>query len=64
MTAAFGQPVRRAPGEGADIAHLLRVYLIDRQRRVRNIYGLGFLDPRLLLADVRTLLGETGGVSP
>jgi hypothetical protein len=34
------------------------VYLIDRQQRIRNIYGLDFLDPRLLLADVRTLLQE------
>ncbi len=39
-------------------AHQLRVYLIDRHKRVRNIYGLGFLDPRLLIADVRTLLME------
>lgn len=60
MTAAYGQPVQRPPGAGADVAHLLRVYLIDRQRRVRNIYGMGFLDPRLLLADVRTLLLESG----
>ena len=31
---------------------------IDRQQRVRNIYGLDFLDPRLLMADVQTLLLE------
>lgn len=57
---AYGQPVRRRPpdAEGGDIAHLLRVYLIDGEGRIRNIYGLGFLDTRLLLADVRTLLLE------
>lgn len=58
----YGQVVRRrsqAGGGGiAAFGHLLRVYLIDRQKRVRNIYGLGFLDPRLLLADARTLLLE------
>jgi hypothetical protein len=31
---------------------------VDRRRRIRNVYGLDFLDPRLLLADVRTLLLE------
>lgn len=61
MVSAYGQPVRRVPEADADIAHLLRVYLVDRQRRLRNIYGLGFLDPRLLLADVRTLLQEADG---
>lgn len=56
---AYGQPIRRRPAhdeDGADITHLLRVYLIDPQGQIRNIYGLGFLDTRLLLADVRTLL--------
>jgi len=38
--------------------HTLRVYLIDPNRAVRNIYSFGMLDPRLLLADVRTLLLE------
>ena len=37
-------------------AHQLRVFLIDRDARVRNIYSLGFLDPRLVMTDVRTLL--------
>jgi len=40
------------------INHLLRLYLVDRKGRIRNIYGLGFLDPRLLLADIETLLME------
>jgi protein SCO1/2 len=39
--------------------HTLRVYLIDREGRVRNIYSSGTLDLRLVLADVRTLLLES-----
>jgi len=58
----FDQVVLRRTGEdGRDLglyAHQLRVYLVDRRGNVRNIYGLGFLDPRLLVADVHTLLAE------
>jgi protein SCO1 len=47
---------------GGPLAHQLRVYLIDREQRIRNIYSLDFLDPRLVLADIRTLaLDETAG---
>jgi len=58
------EPILRGYGQNLSlrpsgvINHLLRVYLIDRRGRVRNIYGLEFLDPRLLLADVHTLLLE------
>lgn len=38
--------------------HPVRVYLIDRLGRVRNIYSFGTLDPRLVVTDVRTLLLE------
>ena len=38
--------------------HILRVFLIDREGRIRNIYSSGTLDPRLVLADVKTLLLE------
>ena len=40
------------------LAHQLRVYLIDRELGIRNIYSLDFLDPRLVLADIRTLMLE------
>src|SRR5215470_3065835 len=43
--------------------HTLRVYLIDREGRIRNIYSSGTLDPRLVLADVQTLLLEESKVS-
>lgn len=58
------EPILRGYGQNLSlrpsgvINHLLRVYLIDRRGRVRNIYGLEFLDPRLLLGDIRTLLLE------
>ena len=42
-----------------EFAHLLRVYLIDRDRRVRNIYSTGFLHPDILLNDLETLRLES-----
>ncbi len=58
----YEQTVRRRlddEGNPTDaFGHQLRAYLIDRNKRIRNIYGLGFLDPRLLVADVQTLLAE------
>ena len=39
-------------------SHLLRVYLIDRNLQIRNIYSVDFLKPELVLADVRKLLDE------
>jgi cytochrome oxidase Cu insertion factor (SCO1/SenC/PrrC family) len=62
ILAGYGQLVfRPAGGQAAGLTHRLRVYLIDPQQRIRNIYGLDFLDPQLLLADVRTLLLEEQG---
>jgi len=43
--------------------HILRVFLIDREGRIRNIYSSGTLDPRLVVADVKTLLLEESRVS-
>ncbi len=56
VLAAYDQPIGKR-GDGS-FTHQLRVYLIDRELRVRNIYSLGFMDPRLVIADVRTLLLE------
>ena len=62
ILAGYGQLVTRPAGsQAAGLTHRLRVYLIDPQQRIRNIYGLDFLDPALLLADVRTLLLEEQG---
>ena len=53
---AYDQWVIRDPA-GA-ISHLLRVFLIDRDKRIRNIYSVSFLHADTLLNDIRTLLQE------
>lgn len=61
VLAAYGQPVarKRDPNDAlGPFSHILRVFLIDGEGRVRNIYSADFLDPRLVLNDVRTLLME------
>ncbi len=40
------------------ISHVLRVFLIDRERRVRNIYSVSFLHPDTVKNDIETLLLE------
>lgn len=58
---AYGQRVDRKKNPAdtkGPFYHNLRVYLIDGQGRIRNIYSQGLLDPRLLLADIRTLILE------
>ncbi|HEY6599432.1 MAG TPA: SCO family protein [Pseudomonadales bacterium] len=44
--------------ESGAISHTLRVVLIDRELRVRNIYSVSFLHADTVLNDVRTLLLE------
>jgi cytochrome oxidase Cu insertion factor (SCO1/SenC/PrrC family) len=64
------QPILEAYGQAVDkkrnpfdptgpLNHTLRVFIIDRDGNIRNIYSSDTLDPRLVLADVRTLLMET-----
>lgn len=58
---AYGQRIgkKKDPADPlGPLSHVLRVYLIDRQGVIRNIYSTGMLDPRVVLADVRTLLLE------
>jgi cytochrome c peroxidase len=58
----FGQPVARLrfpDGRWTGLyRHVLKVFLLDRAHRVRNIYSTGLLDAGLVLNDVRTLLME------
>ena len=57
----YGQAVdkRSNPNDPqGPLYHILRVFLIDREGRIRNIYSSATLDPRLVLADVKTLLLE------
>jgi cytochrome oxidase Cu insertion factor (SCO1/SenC/PrrC family) len=58
---AYGQTVdkRKDPNHPlGPLNHILRVYLIDRDSNIRNIYSSGTLDSRLVLADIKTLLLE------
>lgn len=57
----YGQAVDRKADEAdtqGPLSHTLRVLLLDREGRVRNIYGADTLDPRLVMSDIRTLLRE------
>lgn len=62
---AYGQSVikdRDAQGKAVgSFSHILRVYLIDRERRIRNIYTVSFLHADTLLNDIKTLLLEKPG---
>lgn len=68
ILSAYKQTVLREyddRGEPAGtFAHLLRVYLIDRQKRIRNIYSVSFLHPDLLVSDAQTLLMESAPTRP
>jgi cytochrome oxidase Cu insertion factor (SCO1/SenC/PrrC family) len=67
ILAAYDQPVgRKVDPQDAfgPLTHQLRVYLMDRRGQIRNIYSLGFLDPRLVITDIRTLLLEEPGKPP
>lgn len=57
LLSGFGQAVDGSGG-AETLNHLLRLYLVDSRGRIRNIYGLGMIDPRLVMADVETLLIE------
>ena len=62
----YGQAVDKRPNPNdpqGPLYHILRVFLIDREARIRNIYSSVTLDPRLVLADVKTLLLEEKKVS-
>lgn len=39
--------------------HVLKVFLVDPEGWIRNIYSTGFLVPAVVVNDITTLLGET-----
>ena len=66
LVEGFGQDVRVTyDRSGArpkrELSHVLKVFLIDRQGDVREIYTSTFLYPRLVLNDIETLLMEEAG---
>jgi len=62
IIAGFGQDVTvslDAQGQPTRLYnHLLKVFLIDAQGRVREIYTTAYLMPDVILADIQTLLME------
>ncbi len=59
---AYGQwVIRDKDPDGRDlgtISHLLRVFLIDRDKRIRNIYSMSYLHADTVMNDLKTLLIE------
>jgi cytochrome c peroxidase len=59
---AYGQSVQRDYDEDGralrTLSHILRVFLIDRDRRIRNIYTTSFLHADTLWSDIETLRRE------
>jgi cytochrome oxidase Cu insertion factor (SCO1/SenC/PrrC family) len=59
ILAAYGQAVDKKANPSdptGPLNHTLRVFLVDAKGNIRNIYSSGTLDPRLVLADARTLM--------
>jgi cytochrome c peroxidase len=53
------QKVYDAEGKSTGtFSHVLRVYLIDTNKRIRNIYSVSFLHADTLINDIRTLLAS------
>lgn len=63
ILAAYDQSIQRDYNEKGEytgtISHVLRVFLIGKDKAIRNIYSVSFLHPDVLLADIRTLLMES-----
>jgi cytochrome c peroxidase len=59
---AYDQCVIRDVDESGEplgtMSHVLRVYLIDRELKIRNIYSVSYLHPETILNDIRTVLLE------
>jgi cytochrome c peroxidase len=65
---SYGQSVQREYDEQGKplrtISHILRVYLIDREKRIRNIYTTSFLHADTVWSDIETLLRESAAPAP
>ncbi len=63
VLADFGQPIAKLYYEDGTwtglFRHVLKVFLLDEQNRVRNIYSTGLMSPDLVMNDLRTLAAET-----
>ncbi len=61
----YGQYIVREPDPagafGGGYSHILKVFLIDRHKRVRNVYSVSFLYPQIIINDVKTLMMQKKG---
>jgi protein SCO1 len=58
---AYDQAIDRNPDASdptGGLNHVLRAFLIDPDGVIRNVYSLDYLDPELVLTDVKTLMLE------
>jgi len=60
---AYGQDLER-DASGGPFSHVLRVYLVDGQQRIRNEYTTSFLHSSMLFADIATLALQDTETSP
>jgi len=64
---AYGQTVRKEYDEDGKplgtISHILRVYLIDRDKRIRNIYSTSYLHADTLWSDIQTVAPPDGSAA-
>ena len=62
---AYGQSFKKNYDEQGNFtgtfSHILRVFLIDRHKRIRNIYSVSFLHADTLVNDIKTLLLSESG---
>lgn len=60
----FGQPVAKLSYEDGQwtglFRHVLKVFLLDEQNQVRNIYSTGMMSAEVVVNDLRTLAMERG----
>ena len=60
---SYGQVVIRDPqtedGQGGRISHILRVFLIDQNKQIRNVYSPSFLHADTIINDIQTLQLES-----
>lgn len=62
VLADYGQRVTRlVDPEGSDtgiLQHVLKVFLVDEHREIRNVYSAGLMDARLVFNDIQTVLSD------
>jgi hypothetical protein len=63
ILADFNQPIAQLRQENGDwsglFRHVLKVYLLDANHNVRNIYSTGLFNAQLAINDIETILLET-----